>query len=451
MASDTDMFRIPPQSIPAEACVIGSMLYRPEALQEAVADVKPEWFYRPAHRIMFERLVRMAADSVDIDALTVKQALIDAGEYQRIGGDEYYQDLLSGVPDARHIAQYAKILRDKATKRALIEAGNQMVSQGYDATIPATEAVGNACAAIHSVGDSQATRRRISVGDAMSGVLQHGQDVREGKIPPALPTGFPNLDKRLTGGGIRPGQLILIAARPGIGKSLVAGDMARSIVQCGGGVLFVSGEMSSQEIMERHAAAMSNIIAAKLAGGRCSGDEVRRLEQVQQETAGWRMQIIDEAKPIAEIAAVAKRLDGEWDGGLSAVFVDYLGLMTPDRRDTNREQEVGGMARQCKQAAAQTGVPWVILHQLNRAGATGRPELHHMRDSGQLEEHANTCLLLDWSSGELQGDQWSNGGAWRELMIRIAKQRGGLVTSWENSVRRKLRGAVTRTEAMAQL
>jgi replicative DNA helicase len=330
----------------------------------------------------------------------------------------------------------------------LIEAGNSIVSQGYDATIPATEAVGNACAAIHSIGDSQVTGRQIAAGDAMSAVLQHGQDVGDGKISPALPTGFPKLDSLLAGGGIRPGQLIIIAARPGIGKSLVAGDMARNIVQGGGGVLFVSGEMAAQEIMERHAAAMSNLLAQKIARGRWTAGEAGRLEEVQRDMARWRMQIIDEARPIGEIAAVAKRLNGEWNGGLSAVFVDYLGLMVPDRSDANREQQVGAMARQCKQAAAQTGVPWVALHQLNRAGAQGRPELHQLRDSGQLEEHANTCLLLDWASGELQGDDWSNGGAWRELMIRIAKQRCGVVTSWENSVRRKLRGAVTRTEAM---
>jgi len=451
MVTDRGMLRIPPQSIQAEACVIGSMLYRPEALQDAVAGVKPEWFYRPAHRTMFERLVRMAADGVAVDAMTVKQALFDAGEYEQIGGDAYYRDLLEGVPDASNIAHYAKILRDKATKRALIEAGETIVSQGYDATISATEAIGNACAAVHSIGDSQATGRQTSACDAMSAVLQQVQDVRDGKIPPALPTGFPKLDLLLTGGGIRPGQLILVAARPGIGKSLVAGDMARSIVQAGGGVLCVSAEMSAQEIMERHAAAMSNVLAQKIARGRWTDEDGRRLEQVRRDMARWRMQIIDEAKPIAEIAATAKRLDGEWNGGLSAVVVDYLGLMVPDGRDANREQQVGAMARDCKQAATQTGVPWVVLHQLNRAGAQGRPELHQLRDSGQLEEHANTCLLLDWASDEQQGDQWSNGGPWRELMIRIAKQRGGIVTSWENSVRRKLRGAVTRTEVMEQL
>lgn len=449
--TDTDMLRIPPQSIPAEGCVLGSMLYRSEALQDAVASVKPEWFYRPAHRILFERLAQMAADGVAVDAMTVKQALLDAGEYERIGGDEYYLDLLTGTPDAQNIAHYAKIIRDKATKRALIEAGSQIVSQGYDPTVSAVEAVGDACAAIHGIGDSHVTGRQVAACDAMSALLQYGQDVRDGKMPPALPTGFPNLDKRLTGGGIRPGQLIIVAARPGIGKSLVAGDMARNIVRDGGGALFVSAEMSAQEIMERHAAAMSNLLAQKIAWGKWKEDETVRLEKVRQDAAGWRMRIIDEAKSIAEIAAAAKRLDGEWNGGLSAVFVDYLGLMIPDRRDANREQQVGAMARQCKQAAAQTGVPWVVLHQLNRAGALGRPELHQLRDSGQLEEHANTCLLLDWASDAEQGDSWINGGSWRELMIRIAKQRGGIVTSWENSVRRKLRGAVTRTEAMAQL
>jgi replicative DNA helicase len=359
--------------------------------------------------------------------------------------------LVEGVPNAASINHYARIMRDKATKRALIEAGGGIVSQGYDQTISATEAVGNACAAIQGVGDSQQSGRQTSACDAMSAVLQHGQDIRDGKTTPALPTGFHKLDSLLTGGGIRPGQLTIVAARPGIGKSLVAGDIARNIVRSGGGVLFVSAEMAAQEIMERHAAAMSNVLAQKIARGRWSEDEVQRLEQVRRDMTGWRMQIIDEAKSIAEIAAAAKRLNGEWNGGLSAVFVDYLGLMVPDRRDVNREQQVGSMARQCKQAASQTGVPWVVLHQLNRAGAIGRPELHQLRDSGQLEEHANTCLLLDWASRELQGDDWSNGGAWRELIIRIAKQRGGIVTSWENAVRRRLRGAVTRTEAMEQL
>lgn len=451
MVTDTGMLRIPPNSVVVETCVLGSMVLRPERIQEAITNIQPEWFYRPAHRILFETMKTLAAGGSPVDLVILAQALEGSGQIDAVGGREYLADLVSGVPDASSIAHYANILRDKATKRALIEAGNNIVSQGYESTIPATEAVGNACAAIHSVGDSQATGRQTSACDAMSAVLQRAQDVRDGKIPPALPTGFPELDTLLTGGGIRPGQLIIVAARPGIGKSLVAGDMARNIVQNGGGVLFVSAEMSAQEIMERHAAAKSNVLAQKIARGKWTEDDGRRLEHVRQGMARWRMEIIDEARPIAEIAAAAQRLDGEWNGGLSAVFVDYLGLMIPDRRDANREQQVGAMARHCKQYATQTGVPWVVLHQLNRAGAQGRPELHQLRDSGQLEEHANTCLLLDWASDAQQGDQWTNGGPWRELMIRIAKQRGGVVTSWANAVRRKLRGAVTRTESMEQI
>ena len=445
--SESDIpLRVPPQSIPAELCVLGSMIKSPAAMLEAVGTVKIDWFYRPAHQTLFATLASMAASGAAVDLVTVHQALVDSGKLESCGGQEYLVDVFAGVPDANSIAYYAGILRDKAVKREIISAGTRMIDEGYDSSIPGVEAIGNAAAMVQKVGALKIEGRRVSASEAMDSVIQNAADIRAGLVKPALPTGIAELDSRLTGGGLRPGQLILIAARPSRGKSMLAGDIARNIAHEGGGVLFISGEMSDREIMERQGGAISNVFSSKLASGSWKPEEDELIEGARKEVSKWRMELIDESRRISAIVSEAKRLDCEWDGGLSVVIVDYLGIMTADAGLGNREQEVGSMARQCKQAAADMQIPWIALHQLNRGGAATRPELHHLRDSGQLEEHANTCLFLDWASEEEYSDLWLNGGPWKELMIRIAKQRGGSTCSWDNAIRRKLRGLVTRTE-----
>lgn len=435
--------RVPPSSIPAEACVLGSMILSAEALQEGCTSIRPEWFYRPSHQTIFAELRKLAAADTAIDLVLLRDSFGD--RLGSIGGIEYLASLVEGVPNASSISHYADIIRDKHTKRKLIQSGTAICDMGYS-SMSAVEAVGEAYSLVQSAGEQQKQRRQVSAGDAMASMLEHAEAVQLGHIRPSLPSGFPALDARLTGGGFRPGNLTIAAARPGIGKSLMAGDFTRNMACAGHGGLFVSGEMTATEIMERHAAAMTNIYAAKIARGNLTDAEKADLTTAAGAIKNWRMEIMDTSATISEIAAEAKRLNSKWNGGLDCVIIDYLGLMRPDSTTIGREQQVGLMARQCKMYAQSMNIPWIVLHQLNRDGAHGRPEMYQLRDSGQLEEHANTVLLLDWDTETEHGGAVEDGGPWRHLLIRVAKQRGGLTTSWGGAIHRRLRGYVTRTE-----
>lgn len=436
--------RTPPSSIEAEACVLGSCLLSAEALTDAVAEVNAAWFYRPAHQVIFAKLKEMASEGSPVDLVLLRDGLGDS--LASIGGVEYLADLVRGVPNADSISHYADIIKDKYTKRQLIINGTAIVDAAYDDAVSATEAVGKAYELVQRAGEEQRTRRQVSAGEAMASMIKHAEAVRDGHITPSLPSGMPHLDAMLTGGGFRPGNLILLAGRPSKGKSMVATDWARYMAQHNAGVLFVSGEMIANEIMERHASAMTDIYAAKIAQGKITKEDIASIGFY--EAHKWNMEIMDTSAAISEIASEAKRLSSKWNGGLSCVIIDYLGLMRPSGKVQNREQAVGEMARECKMYAQSMNIPWIALHQLNRDGASGRPEMHQLRDSGQLEEHANTVLLLDWDTEQEHYDAPENGGPWRHLMIRVAKQRAGLTSSWGGAIHRKLRGCLTRTELL---
>jgi len=435
---------VPPHSIHAEVCVLGSMILKPSSMQEAVASVDPCWFYRPVHEEIFKVLQGLATDNINPDLVIVKEAMGD--RLEDIGGADYLTNLVSGVPNADSISHYAGIIKDKYTKRQLIVASNSIRDMAYSESVSATDALGEAYTVVQSAGEHHQQRRRVSAGSAMASMLEHVESVQAGHIKSSLSTGFPDLDRQLTGGGVRPGSSTIIAGRPGRGKSMVANDMARNMATNGDGALIVSGEMTAQEIMERHASAMTGIFAGKIANGYINVAERNALDEVMLQMQHWQLDIIDAPCTISEIAAEAKMLNNRWYGNLKCVIVDYLGLMKPDSTSIGREQQVGAMARQCKVYAQTMGIPWIVLHQLNRAGASGRPEMHQLRDSGQLEEHANTVLLLDWNDEEEIYEAPALGGPYRQLLIRIAKQRGGMATSWSGSVSRKLRGCLTRTE-----
>ncbi len=233
------------------------------------------------------------------------------------------------------------------------------------------------------------------------------------------------------------------SARAGV----VAGDFTRSMVHGGAGGLIWTGEMTAMQIMQRHAAAQTGVFYSKLSQGTYTSDDEACIEAM--DTEDWKLEIIDDTGiGIGAIAAEAKRLNSKWDGGLNFVVIDHLGLVSPTDKKVNREQQVGAMVRECKVHAQHMGVVWIVLCQINRAGVQGRPELWHMRDSGQIEESANTILMLDWDNETLHDAPLEEGGPWRHLLLRVAKQRAGISTSWNGAVQRKLRGCLTRTEPL---
>ena len=438
--------RTPPQSIPAEACVLGSMLLSPDALIEAAAEIDPAWFYRPAHVTIFEALRKMSGEGVAVDIPLLRDRL--GGELEKIGGLDYLVELVTGTPNASSISHYAEIIKDKHTKRQLIIAAGLISDTAYNDNVTATEASGSACSLVQDAVSHQQGERQSSGGSAMTEMLDHMEAVRSGTIPSALPTGFGGLDAILDGGGIQEGDLVVLAARPKKGKSIVAGDIVRNVCGGGHGVLHISGEMRRRELMKRHAGAMTGVFTSKISKAyKLTEDDIGKLYQAQVQMDSWKYEVIDQSMTISAIAAAAKRQNSRWDGGLSLVVVDYLHLMVPDNFGAGREQQVGLMMRQCKVAAQNMGVPWLVLSQFNREAHGSRPEVNQFRDSGQIEEHANTAIILDLDSDKNYDEaNWAAGGPYKHLLMAVALQRSGVMPGWSNPVSRKLRFCLTRTE-----
>jgi replicative DNA helicase len=282
----------------------------------------------------------------------------------------------------------------------------------------------------------------------MRGMISHVRAVQAGEAHAALPTGFPMLDRQLDGGGLS--GLAVLAARPKKGKSIVAGDIIRNVARSGEGVLHISGEMMREELMRRHAGAMTNILTSRISKAKNLDEaDMAALDEAAATVESWPYEIIDQSLTIPMIAAAAKRQNSLWDGNLKLVVIDYLHLMIPDVTVKGREQQIGLMMRQCKVAQQNMGIPWLVLSQFNRGASDGRPEPHQFRDSGQIEEHANSCIILDWADESTHGDSdWANGGPWRQLLLAVALQRSGVMEGWGDPVSRKLRYCVTRTEEL---
>ena len=446
-----EYLRIPPQSSDAEICVLGSMLKLPDSLREAAAEIKPDWFYRPANRILFETMVKMAAGNLPVDAVLLRQTLRDAGQYENIGGDEYILEITSGTPDASSIAHYGDILRDKAAKRALITSGAEMVSQGYDSTVTAIEAIGDAHAALQKITEGQCEANDVSISDAIRDALDRAEKVVRGECAAGLATGFCTLDREILSGGLREAESVVIAADTSVGKTVVGCDFARNFCKLGYGSLIASAEMPGRELANRLLSAESSVPINTIRSGRYSEGEMNAIFDAKARMDEWKLHILEGNRTIADIAATAKRINMRWNGQLGAVIVDYLQIMLPEDTGVNRELQVGTMALRCKQAANQMKIPWIMMAQFNRAHTQQRkpPTMSNLRDSGQIEQHANIIILLHPTNDRhMEAGLPSEGLGYYEIALYVPKNRNGMTHgSWEDAITRKVRRFCGRTEA----
>ena len=433
-----------PEAKMAEVCVLGSMIVEPggQAISEARELVRAEDFFSVEHQTIYRALCELHDGDVPVDLVLLKDALERKRKLAGVGGIDYLAEIVRGVPNAASARYYAGIIRNKARLRKLIQ-----VAAKIDADARAPDAEADALVAALGQGLLDLDAAHGSDGETLDVVLADARAVQDGQRQSALSTGFADIDFP-TGGGLRPGQLVIVAGGTSKGKSVFVGDIARHVLKSGGGVLWVSGEMTAKEIWRRLIAAESGVFATKFDRGSLSDQDWQAANAARDSMQGWRLEIIDRAKSIPEIASAARRWANLWrhKGGLSLVIVDYLGLMTPDAKAASREQQVGGMARDCKRFASQLQVPWLVAHQLNRESKAARPELYMLRDSGQVEEHASGVLLLDWESDVEQNDGHRD-GPFVAVLARVAKWRAGQTTGWQSAARLKFRRWVTRMDA----
>jgi replicative DNA helicase len=394
-----DFPRQPPQDLAAEQSVLGGMLLSKDAVADVLERLRPGDFYRPAHQNVYDAILDLYGRGEPADAVTVAAELDRRGLLRRIGGAPYLHTLIATVPTAANAGYYAGIVAEKAILRRLVEAGTRVVQYGYAGADGAEvgDVVDRAQAEIYDVTEQRTAEDFIALADLLQPTMDEIDAIASnGGIARGVPTGYRDLDE-LTN-GLQPGQMIVVAARPGIGKSTVAMDVLRSCsIQHGLPGIIFSLEMSKSEIVMRMLSAEAKVPLADMRSGRMSDQDWTRLAGRMSELSQAPLYIDDSPNlTMMEIRAKARRLKQR--AGLSLIVIDYLQLMSSSgRRYESRQQEVSDLSRSIKLLAKELEVPILALSQLNRGPeqrADKRPMLSDLRESGSLEQDPDIVLLL---------------------------------------------------------
>jgi replicative DNA helicase len=388
-----DFERTPPHDLAAEQCVLGGMLMSKDAISDVMEVIRPADHYRPAHQLVHEAILELYGRGEPADPVTVSDLLAKRGELARVGGGAYLHTLIASVPTAANAGYYARIVRERAILRRLVEVGTRIVQLGYAGDGDADELVDRAQAEVYGVTEHRVTEDFLSLSEIMPGALDEIEAIgSRGGVMTGVPTGFVDLDT-LTN-GLHPGQMVVIAARPAIGKSTLALDLARAAaIKHRLATVMFSLEMSRNEITMRLLSAEARVPLQAMRTGQLGEDDWTRLARRMSEVVDAPLFIDDSPNmSMMEIRAKCRRLKQRHD--LRMVIVDYLQLMTSPRRVENRQQEVSEMSRSLKLLAKEVDVPVVAISQLNRGPEQRndkRPLLSDLRESGCLT--AETRIL----------------------------------------------------------
>ncbi|MBU8841088.1 replicative DNA helicase [Mycolicibacterium goodii] len=390
--------RQPPQDLGAEQSVLGGMLLSKDAIADVLAKLQPDDFYRPNHQSIYDAILYLYGKGEPADAVTVAAELDRRGILQRVGAGPYLHTLIEMVPTAANAGYYAGIVAEKALLRRLVEAGTRVVQYGYAGAEGAdvAEVVDRAQAEIYDVTERRASEDYVVLDDLLQPTMDEIDAIQSGSaLSAGVPTGFAEIDEVTT--GLHGGQFIIVAARPGAGKSTLAMDFMRScsIKHRMASVIF-SLEMSKSEIVMRLLSAEARIKLADMRAGRLSDDDWTKMARRMSEISEAPLYIDDSANlTMMEIRAKARRLKQKTD--LRLVVVDYMQLMTSGKRHESRQAEVGEFSRSLKLLAKELDVAVVAISQLNR-GPEQRtdkvPQVSDLRESGNLEQDCDLCFLL---------------------------------------------------------
>ena len=385
-----------PSDLLAEQSTLGGMLLSQEAVAEAFQVVRGADFYAPKHEIIFDAILELFNKGEPTDVITVTDHLSKNGDLVRGGGADYLHTLTSIVPTAANAAFYADIVAEKATLRRLVEAGTKIVQMGYTAEGDIIDLVNQAESDIYAVSKGKSGEDYVPLFDSIEEAvkLMENAQKRGGEMV-GVPTGFAELDDMTH--GLHPGQLVILAARPAVGKSTFALDIARTAaIKHKRPVIFFSLEMGRAEIAMRLLSAESRIYLQNLRKGNLSDNDWQRIASVRGEINSAPLYIDDSPNmTLVEIRAKCRRLAKRV--GLEMVVIDYIQLMTSGKKVESRQQEVSEFSRALKLLAKELGVPVIAISQLNRNSERSenkKPELSHLRESGSLEQDADVVVLL---------------------------------------------------------
>ena len=419
-----DFGRQPPHDNEAEQGVLGAMLLSPNTITDIIEELIPDDFYRPAHQLIYRAILDLFSDNKDVDPVIVAGRLDRNHDLERVGGAPYLHTLISSVPTAANARYYAEIVAEKAVLRRLVDAGTRVVQLGYEGTEGAEVdvVVDMAQQEVFAIAQRNVTEDYAILADILQPTMDELDELStHGGLARGIPTGFIDLDN-LTN-GLHGGQMIIVAARPGVGKSTLALDFMRScsIKHNKASVIF-SLEMSKSEIVMRLLSAETEIRLSDMRAGRMSDEAWAKLANRVGQISEAPLFIDDSANlTMMEIRSKARRLKQKHD--LQMIVVDYLQLMSSGKRVESRQQEVSEFSRQLKLLAKELDVPLVAISQLNRGPESRtdkRPQLADLRESGSLEQDADMVMLLYRPASQDKDDERAG-----EADIILAKHRGG--------------------------
>ena len=388
-----------PQNIEAEMSVLGVAFLNRNALNKICEDLYPEMFYSEANRKLFEAIKSCYDNKIPVDITTVKEELDKKKNLSAVGGIDYISEVIDSVATAANLEYYIKIVKDKALLRGLIDTATDIVTNAYEEDSEVTEVLDDAEKRILSVVKERQTSDFIHIRDAVDLAQKNLEDLAKGnKDITGIPTGFIDLDKATA--GLHAGEMIIIAARPGMGKTAFALNIAvNAAMSTNKAIAIFNLEMPAEQLVNRMRSAVGQVDGHKIQTGKLNHDDWKRINEANSQLAETNIQIVDDA-PItaAEIKAKCRTLANK-EEGLGLVIIDYLQLVTSGgRRPDSRQQEVSDISRSLKTMAMELKVPVIALAQLSRNAEkreNNQPMLSDLRESGSIEQDADMVLFIN--------------------------------------------------------
>ena len=422
--------RIPPQNIEAEQAVLGALLLNPDSIGIAIEILGSHGqnaFYVEAHRLIFGAAVELATEGTPIDEVTLYGRLKANGHLEESGGYSYFGELTSAVPTSANLPYYASLIRDAWLLRRLILSSTTIVASAFDEAAQAPQLLQLAEAEILKIAETQEAMPVSEVADIVDGVVEQMENLIDNRgATLGVSTGFPDLDHILC--GLQAGDMIVLAARPSVGKTALALNITRHLaVDEGKPVLFFSLEMTKDQLVQRLIGMVARINGRKLQEGFLPDNTKEQIRAAADRIRQAPISIDDSATlSILEVRAKANRMMAHKD--LALVVVDYLQLMEAPqalKRRENRQSQITEISRGIKQLAREIQVPVLALSQLSREAEKddrGIPRLSHLRESGSIEQDADVVLMLYRPKKKEGGDQ---------IFVNVAKQRNGPIGEME--------------------
>ncbi len=392
---------VPPHNLEAEKSTLGALLIDKESIVKISDFLRPEDFYHDAHRIIYQAILDLYDKRVPVDIVTLTNILEERKELKAIGGATYLSEMASEVPTATHIFQYGTIVKQKSILRNLINVGDKIRGLGYMENENVDDLIDQAEKSLFSVSQNYIADKFVHIKDILNQTYEKISDLHDPEAKEkyrGISTGFKSLDGILS--GLQPSDLVVLAARPSMGKTALALNIAQNVAKKGSAVGIMSLEMSKEQLVERMFCSLLSVDSWKMRTGKLTDNDFAKIGSIMDEMNSMKIYIDDSVgNSIAELKAKARRL--KMEHGLDVLVIDYLQLMSiggvGGSFQVNRVQEISEISRSLKALARDLAIPIVALSQLSRAvelRPNKIPQLSDLRESGAIEQDADVVLML---------------------------------------------------------